>query len=230
MLAAADDPSDKIESWRSALYPDQELRVVFGGHWDNNPEWLLLDESEQDISKPLNFPDNSVDVIFTEHVFEHVDFCSAVSFLHQSLRILKPGGVFRLVCPMLDSILSADFSGSEGISYTQTSLTPYYVREHLLLDKILGLGGLSAAPFDFFVNSMFREHGHKFIWSSDLVMRVMQKLGFSKIAKAAIGEGINPEYCIERRKRGIYLGDKWPDGSPVPPIFDLESTVVEAVK
>jgi hypothetical protein len=77
---------------------------------------------------------------------------------------------------------------------------------------------------------MFREHGHKFIWSADLVMRVMQKLGFTDIQKKAVGVGINPEYCIERMKRGIYLGDDWPKGMEPPDIYDLESTVVEARK
>jgi len=230
MPPAPASQNSKIAAYIAALPPDKKLRVVFGGHWSDNPDWLLLKETDQDITKPLDFADNSVDVIFTEHVFEHVGFCEAAAFLHQAYRILKPGGVFRLVCPMLDSVLSADLSDPLGHAYVKTSLIPYYQREEILLDKILGLGGIAAAPFDFYINSMFRQHGHLFIWSADLVIRVMQALGYVTAQKKAIGEGINPDYCIERRRRGLYMGSDWREEMASKDIFDLESTIVEATK
>lgn len=222
--------TNKIANWRASLPAGDELRVVFGGHWDKNPGWLLLNESDQDICQPLDFPDNSVDVVFTEHVFEHVDFCGAVIFLQEALRILKPGGVFRLVAPMLDSVLSADLSTPQGQSYVHNSLKPYFPKEQIVLEELLGLGGLYAGSYDFFINSMFRLHGHQFIWSSELVMKVMKRLGYQDVQKKAVGEGVNPDYCIERRKRGIYMGSDWPKGMEPPDIYDLESTVVEARK
>ncbi len=222
--------SEKIKEWCLALSPGAELRVIFGGHWSDNPGWLILDQVDQDIARPLVFPDNSVDVIFTEHVVEHVDFAVATGFSKEALRILKPGGIFRVVCPMLDSILQADFSGPQCKEYVTNSLIPCFPREHTLLLDILGKEGILGAPFEFFLNSMFRKHGHRFLWSSDLFTRVLYAIGYEHACRYEIGEGANLEYCIERRRRGVYLGNDWREEVGRKDVFDLESTVVEARK
>lgn len=225
-------PLFKSGHWRGSLKPEDELRVIFGGHWSENPGWLILDKCDQDIGQTLKFSSNTVDVIFTEHVYEHLEFVAAVGFLKESLRVLKPGGIFRVVCPMLDSILAADFSSMDNNikTYIKNSLVPYFVNEHALLEELLDGGGISHAPFEFFLNSMFREHGHRFIWSEGLLIRVMCALGFDAPTKMAIGEGSRSDYCIERRRRGIYLGEDWREELFASESFDVESTVVEARK
>ncbi len=224
--------SSKINSWRASLPAGAEIRVVFGGHWSDNPGWLILNEIDQDILHPLCFPDNSVDVIFTEHVYEHIEFVASIGFLKESLRILKPGGIFRIVCPMLDSVLSADLLGHDDntMTYINNSLVSCFGKEHATLREEFGLDGVFAFPFEFFINSMFREHGHRFIWSAGLLARIMNVLGYHKPTKVTIGVGARRDCCIERRRRGIYLGDEWRREVTSDEIFDLESTVVEVAK
>jgi predicted SAM-dependent methyltransferase len=52
-----------------------------------------------DIRQPLPFKDNVVDAIFHEHVMEHVSAYQGYLFLKESLRVLKKGGVLRIVMP-----------------------------------------------------------------------------------------------------------------------------------
>ena len=92
---------NKIESYLKYLDPKDKLKVIFGGHWSNHSGWLILDQVDQNISKRLNFSDNTVDVVFTEHVIEHVSFTDGIYFFNESKRILKNGGVLRIVCPMI---------------------------------------------------------------------------------------------------------------------------------
>ncbi|GAB2923340.1 hypothetical protein GCM10027280_08040 [Micromonospora polyrhachis] len=69
-------------------YPDNlgfDLRVARGVH------------AQADLSRSLPVADDSVDVIFTVHILEHlIDFLSLVDECH---RILRPGGVLHVMSP-----------------------------------------------------------------------------------------------------------------------------------
>ena len=52
-----------------------------------------------DLSKGIPFASNSVDVVYSSHVLEHLDRWVAGSFLKEILRVLKPGGICRIVVP-----------------------------------------------------------------------------------------------------------------------------------
>ena len=62
------------------------------GGWDNY-------DREVDIARPLPFPSGSADVIFCEHVIEHVDYRAAMAFLFECRRVLRPDGVLRVAFP-----------------------------------------------------------------------------------------------------------------------------------
>ncbi len=74
-----------------------------------------------DVTKePLPFANNSIDVIFHEDFIEHIEERDQVSFLAETLRVLKPGGVHRVNTPNLVSSMRdhADFSkGFKGVYF-----------------------------------------------------------------------------------------------------------------
>lgn len=58
-----------------------------------------------DISKqPLDFPDNSFDAVYAYHVFEHLTPSEGQQFALEIMRVLKPGGIFRISVPDLEEI------------------------------------------------------------------------------------------------------------------------------
>lgn len=61
-------------------------------------------DAEVDIRKPLPYADNVADFILAEHVLEHVTGPEALRFLDECQRILKPGGVLRVCCPVLNRL------------------------------------------------------------------------------------------------------------------------------
>lgn len=65
-------------------------------------------------SENLPFDDDSVDRIYLSHVIEHLDDRGAFHFLREASRVLKPGGVLRVVTPDSEflwkvSVLDNDF-------------------------------------------------------------------------------------------------------------------------
>lgn len=79
------------------------VKVQFGAGGNRLPDWTNHD-SEVDISKALPYADHSVDMVFAEHVVEHISHIQALAFLDECFRILKVGGAIRLCIPVLERL------------------------------------------------------------------------------------------------------------------------------
>ena len=92
----------------------------------HHPKWINLDVSpvdpevlKVDITKGLPFLSNSVDACYNSHVLEHIDRNDAKQFIADCFRVLKPGGIIRIVVPDLEKITREylrilDFYSREG--------------------------------------------------------------------------------------------------------------------
>ena len=76
------------------IFPSEQLDI----EWD--PEILI-----HDVRKPLPFPNNSIDAIYTSHLLEHLYLTEAKNLLKECFRVLAHNGVLRMVVPDLQSII-----------------------------------------------------------------------------------------------------------------------------
>lgn len=61
---------------------------------------------EMDIRKGIAFEDSSFDVVYSSHVLEHMTKYSAENLVAEMVRVLKPGGILRIVVPDLEAIIN----------------------------------------------------------------------------------------------------------------------------
>lgn len=204
------------------------MKIVYGGHYQEVPEgWISIPESEQDITQRLNLPDNSTDVIFNEHVWEHLPLEGAIAFAKESLRVLATGGVLRIACPTIDKLIQ--FKNDDlGKHYSNTQSRHYYLKEETALYQ-LGLDGLREDPIVFMFDSLLKGHNHKLVWSSTLIKKVLEKVGFGEVYIQEPGEtNFNKEDCLERTIRGVdpeYVLEEFGITK-----YDPETLVIEAKK
>ena len=59
----------------------------------------------QDAGHRWPFEDNSFEIVYSEHMFEHILPMDGSTFLREMYRILKPGGVLRVTTPDLEKYL-----------------------------------------------------------------------------------------------------------------------------
>lgn len=57
-----------------------------------------------DLRRGIPFPDQTFDAVYHSHVLEHIDRDGAAGFLGECRRVLKPGGIVRIVVPDLETL------------------------------------------------------------------------------------------------------------------------------
>lgn len=57
-----------------------------------------------DLAKGVPYPDGSVDVVYHSHLLEHLDRPVAEGFMREVARVLRPGGIQRIVVPDLEGV------------------------------------------------------------------------------------------------------------------------------
>ena len=63
------------------------------------------------------------------------------------------------------------------------------------------------------------------------MIKVMKAIGFRTAERFLPGQGSRADYCIERRRRGLYLGNDWREELLVTlDPYDNESFAVEGIK
>jgi predicted SAM-dependent methyltransferase len=76
-----------------------------------HPDWINVDSRPSapgvlvhDLSEGIPFADESVDVVYHSHLLEHLTKKHAVRFMKECFRVLKRGGIIRIVVPDLEII------------------------------------------------------------------------------------------------------------------------------
>jgi len=63
-----------------------------------------------DVTKGLPYPDNSIEVIYSCHTFEHFTKREAQFVISECFRVLKKEGVIKIVVPDLDDIIEVFYN------------------------------------------------------------------------------------------------------------------------
>jgi SAM-dependent methyltransferase len=81
--------------WRVGLINDERYRRIR----DIRGACLVWN-----LAKGVPFPDRTFDVVYHSHLLEHIDRDDAPKFIAECFRVLKPGGVIRIVVPDLEQL------------------------------------------------------------------------------------------------------------------------------
>jgi predicted SAM-dependent methyltransferase len=141
------------------------------------------------LNKRWKFADNSVDIVYSSHTFEHLTLKTTNLFLKESFRVLKPGGVIRLVVPDLYKICKKYVTeleqGKENAS------------EHIMWAINMHREGQYGTP-GFFKKMVYEwqgyPHQHKFMYDEKSLAARLKEQGFVDILSLTYG---NSRYIKE---------------------------------
>ena len=142
-----------------------------------------------DITKSLPFDDNTLNGVYAEHCLEHISFSSCQKAIGEFFRILRPGGVIRIVVPDAELYMNLYVRSKNGEA----------VRFPYVTDQDIEEGYTPIMS----VNRVFRNHGHHFAYDFETLSMMLCRAGFIDISKASYMQGRNSDLLIDSEKRRI---------------------------
>jgi predicted SAM-dependent methyltransferase len=128
-----------------------------------------------DARKRFPLPDESFDVVHSEHMLEHLNYADGQRCLRECFRVLRRGGTIRIATPSLER-LARLYDGGElqehYVRWAATTLEPE----------------LQAALPGAVLNNFFRSWGHKFIYDAETLRHALTEAGFVDIEERPVGE------------------------------------------
>lgn len=117
-------------------------------------------------------------------MIEHIPFASGQAMLRECHRVLKPGGVLRIVTPSLGFLLrvmSPDRNYFEQ-AYLEWSLKAFVPEAREPTNA-------------FFLNNFMRNWGHTFIYDHQTLRLALTQAGFAAIAECPISQSTHADLC-----------------------------------
>ncbi len=157
----------------------------------------------------IKLPDESCDVVFCSHVFEHIPHTRLPIVLSEINRILKPGGILRLLTPDLEIITKAYVDKNEEFFRLAKA-------EDESLRTDLGLGGMlmnfivspgqDTALLDRNLQTFIAGYAHLYSYDYSMLDIMLRRLGYSS-RKAVFNDSVVPE--ITEPLHVVGLEAKW---------------------
>jgi predicted SAM-dependent methyltransferase len=155
-----------------------------------------------DIRKPLPFPDGSATAIYASHVLEHLYLEEARRLIREAFRVLRAGGILRVVVPDLNAIIQEYLGGRPfgELSGEFATLRPADRVNHRLLMHWATppTGNLLYRIY----NSWQDFHSHKWMYDSDSLISLFQAAGFAEAERKGCHQsGIDDIARVEEESR-----------------------------
>jgi SAM-dependent methyltransferase len=159
-----------------SVHHGKNLKLNLGSGFETIDGWVSLDAKfggvTMNLLRRLPFEDQSVDFACMCHLLEHFYFpLEAWKVLMEVRRILKPGGVLRIVVPDIRQCLLAYASGNREFFIRRDKELFGEPRDRNLLEYFLNYAGAASGPDQF----MF---SHKYGYDIDTLTTLVRDAGF----------------------------------------------------
>ncbi len=194
-----------FRSWlsgRSKFRGKKQLKINIGCGSNTAPGWVNVDLGgppevfRWDCRRSLPFDGGSVDAIFAEHVFEHLDPKAGAKFLSECRRCLRPGGVVRIVVPDAGRYIvlyQGQWQGLAAVRPLSKDNDGY--RDHWL-DRVY------RTKMEF-INEVFRQgNEHKYAYDAETLMLKFREAGFEKVILQSYGVSAMEGSPLDTAARG----------------------------
>ena len=189
-----------------------KLQIGGGCHqldgWLNTDVGLVPKVMLMDATCKFPFRDGIFEYVYTEHMIEHISYEMGVCMLRECHRVMRDGGIIRVVTPDLVAITGL---GGDELSDAQQRYLLWFCNTFIPQ----GYPKTSTTV----INAFFRMWGHQFIYDEETLADAMCKAGFSSVNRWRLGESCH------RDLQNLENTQRYPDG-----LLNFESMALEGRK
>jgi predicted SAM-dependent methyltransferase len=165
------------------LTQHETRKLQLGAAENIRPGWLNTDlhgyGHEElvylDVRKPFPLPDASFDLVYSEHMIEHLTYAEGQQCLRECFRVLRPGGTIRTATPSLERLARLYDGGAVEERYVHWTIDTLQPEVDAPLPGVV-------------VNNFFRSWGHRFIYDPDTLRHALTEAGFVDVEHQPLGE------------------------------------------
>lgn len=128
-----------------------------------------------DVRKRFPLPDASFDVVYSEHMLEHLTYAEGQHCLRECFRVLRPDGTIRTATPSLERLARLYDGGDVHERYVRWAVETLEPEVHAALPGVV-------------LNNFFRSWGHRFIYDPQTLRHALTEAGFVEIEERPIAE------------------------------------------
>jgi len=181
-----------IDSWINVDYAlgAKFMKIPFFKLINKKLQIFKLDWDQRifihNLTQVFPWNENSIDVIYSSHTLEHLNKNDGIFFLNECYRVLRPGGIIRIIVPDLQSFVNRYIN--HQISADNFLEDLYVLREEKgnFIKKII---------------SYYMQYPHKCMYDSRTLNLIMKEIGFISQTKKAFDSKIEDINLIELENR-----------------------------
>lgn len=141
--------------------------------WPANVKWM-------DITKRFPFESNAIHCVYSSHTFEHLTYSEAAAVLKESYRVIKPGGVIRIIVPDLEQMIDGYILNKKNIpdQAARKLFNDSLYFEIPIPDSLMGM-------LKFYFK---KKNNHAFLYDKEGLKYQLTQAGFTDIRSCSFGE------------------------------------------
>jgi predicted SAM-dependent methyltransferase len=158
-------------------------KLQIGGGWHLLEGWLNTDLGEvpgvmqMDATTAYPFADGTFACVYSEHMIEHVSLSGGQAMLRECHRVLRDGGLIRIVTPDLKALLGLYDAKPGGLAKRYQDFFHQAFADAGYPRTATGV-----------INAQFRLWGHQFIYDEATLIETMAAAGFKDIVRKPLGQ------------------------------------------
>jgi len=183
------------------------LKLHIGSGEYSLDSWINIDaypaQLAMDVRWGLPFPDNSVAFVFLSHTLEHLFYPrEALQLAKDIKRVLRPGGVLRVIVPDVEKCLRAYVEDDKEFFASRRKTWTWWPKDVTRLQEVLCYAG---------AGSWFGLASHKFGYDYETLCHLFAMAGFRNVKRSEYMQSEYAELRIDKASKvaGAMYGNRY---------------------